>query len=1425
MEHESIPLPESAGFGVVVLAASAGGQAAILSILRDLPLDFDVPIVVAQHLHPESTVLEVYAGRAPYAFEWVDEQSSLAPRKVLVCPPRACMELLPDGSFHVEPCGGAIDKQITCLLQSVARSFSHRAIAVILTGMGNDGAAGAHELHRAGGRVLVQSESSAEYPEMPRAAIAAGAADLVVPLADIAQVLTDLVTGAVRPRARTELQALERVFGSQGEIAALARDIDWLRTPLGPALQWPLELRLSARAAIDSPHPTAVWWGPELVQIYNDAWCRFLGVSKHPQALGGPARETWHEVWRDIGPMVERVMREGRPAHGEDFPMLIDRYGDLEEVFVNFAYSAIRDAHGAVLGVHNTCWETTGQVVAGRRLAAMRDLAAHTSGVNTPREACEQAAKALAGDPQDLPFVLLYLFDRGRRQATLAGAAGLTPGSGPAPHTLPLADVHDTWALQRLLAGGLDAAAPGLLLEDLDRRVPRLAAWVAAPSGRRVPRSAFVVPLRWAEDKQPIGALIAGLNPHRPFDADYRSFVRLVAQQVSASCAQARARQLEREQRDRLAELDRAKTEFFANVSHEFRTPLTLLMSPLDELRRRSDELPPGLATEIDVAARNSRRLLRLVDSLLDFSQIEQLRQRAVLQPTDLAGLTTDVASVFRSAIERAGLEFRLACAPNLPLVPVDREMWEKVVSNLLSNALKFTFEGAISVRLHARRLHVELVVSDTGIGIPKQELPNLFKRFHRVRGARARTIEGSGIGLALVQDLVARMGGQLQVRSMEGSGTDFTVWVPLKSFRPTDAPVEGDAIGTRVARIATGLAEEAGGWLDDRRPLGTIEDPIGDPKGGPLRPAPGAHVLVADDNADLRDYLRRLLGAYWQVTVVADGAEALREARRQPPDLILADVMMPNVDGFALLRAVRDDDGLKNTPVVFLTARAGEDTAIEGLLAGADDYLAKPFSARELIARVGGQIELSRARRRTQELNAFLMQFTDRVRAIADPTEVARTACRMVHAHLGVDRAYWSEVDWTTREWFTVGEWRVPDVVPVSGRYPLDAWEPGTSWLLRGQDYVVDDIQQDPRLPATVKDACARLQLGASLASPVIVDGTLRSLLAVDHRAPHRWTADEVALVQGLASRCWPEMERARAEMALRASEEKYRTLFDSIDEGYALVELERDEDGTAKDLVWLEVNPAFERQSGAIGIVGKRASEFVPNTDRYFLSVNQAVADTGVPRRIETYNADLGRWFDAVHIRVGGEGSNLLGVVFSDITERKRAEAALRASEEKYRQLFERIDEGFCIIEVVFDGETPIDYRFLDVNPTFERHTGIVNAKGRSMREIAPDHEQHWFDRYGEVALTGRGQRFEATAKALGDRYYEVNAFRVGEPEDRRVAIVFSDITQRRKDIAALREAEERARRLNKAGEPAALDAPANRTPTNEVRREQTG
>lgn len=442
-------------------------------------------------------------------------------------------------------------------------------------------------------------------------------------------------------------------------------------------------------------------------------------------------------------------------------------------------------------------------------------------------------------------------------------------------------------------------------------------------------------------------------------------------------------------QREELAKLDELKTQFFANISHEFRTPLTLMMGPLEDALAESKGLSVANRERLDLAHRNSLRLLKLVNTLLDFSRIEAGRIQASYQPTDLALLTTELTSVFRSAIERAGMRLVIDC-PALPQkVYLDREMWEKVVLNLLSNAFKFTFEGEIEVSLRCVGPAVEMTVRDTGTGIAANEIPRLFERFHRVKSARGRSYEGSGIGLALVHELVKLHGGSVRVESKVDRGTSFTVTIPLgKDHLP------GDRIGSARTVASTELkseayVEEALRWLPESQDANAdveiaLERSSLEPVARSAREnEKPSRILLADDNADMREYVQRLLRENYEVVAVADGESALQSAREQRPDLILSDIMMPRLDGVGLLRAVRADQDLKSVPVILLSARAGEESRVEGLAAGADDYLVKPFSARELLARVGSHLAIAKIRRESaEEFRALSKRLDAEVRA-----------------------------------------------------------------------------------------------------------------------------------------------------------------------------------------------------------------------------------------------------------------------------------------------------------------------------------------------------------------------------------------------------------------------------------------------------------
>jgi PAS domain S-box-containing protein len=428
------------------------------------------------------------------------------------------------------------------------------------------------------------------------------------------------------------------------------------------------------------------------------------------------------------------------------------------------------------------------------------------------------------------------------------------------------------------------------------------------------------------------------------------------------------AREEERQRAETLAELDRAKTLFFSNVSHEFRTPLTLILAPVQDALSDSVNPLPGVQRErLELVHRNTMRLLKLVNTLLDFSRIEAGRMEAVYEPTDLAMFTAELASVFRSAIEQAGLRLVVDCPPLPESVYVDREMWEKIVLNLLSNAFKFTLEGEITVRLHlADDYHVTLQVEDTGTGIEPEELPHLFERFYQVRKAKARTHEGSGIGLALVQELIKLHGGTLEVSSTIGVGSCFTVTIPLGTAHLPSDRLQldvGDRITatrtlTSTALGAAAYVEEAERWIGEESvgSVGSVNSYLSSLSSP-------SHILLVDDNADMRDYLTRILSEHVEVEAVADGAAALAAVQERVPDLVLSDVMMPLLDGFELLKALRTDARTKEVPIILLSARAGEEFVIEGLQAGADDYLIKPFSAQELVTRVNAHLQMAHLR------------------------------------------------------------------------------------------------------------------------------------------------------------------------------------------------------------------------------------------------------------------------------------------------------------------------------------------------------------------------------------------------------------------------------------------------------------------------------
>jgi signal transduction histidine kinase/DNA-binding response OmpR family regulator len=737
------------------------------------------------------------------------------------------------------------------------------------------------------------------------------------------------------------------IFAGTSDMARLMRDFRWDRTPLGSPDAWPRSLQTVVRVMLTSRYAMWMGWGPELTFFYNDAYAAMTLGAKHPWALGRPSRDVWAEIWSQIGPRIDRVLKTGEATWDEALLLFLERNGYPEETYHTFSYSPLADDEGRIQGHLCVVTEETTRVIGERRLGVLHDVASSLAGTTAERELQRSLEAALGRHGHDLPFTLTYLLDADARIARLWASSGIAPGHAAAPAVIDAGDSSALWPV-------FEAARTG---EPVVATLPPHIDHVPHGPWDRPATEALLLPIARQAQGQPAGVFVAGLNPFRQLDEACRSFLGLLVGQIAAGLATARAYDEERRRAESLAELDRAKTTFFSNVSHEFRTPLTLILGPLEDALGRPGARLEGAALESSY--RNALRLLKLVNALLDFARIEAGRVQAKYAPTDLASLTSDLASVFRAAIESAGLGFAVD-APDLPEpVWVDRDMWETIVLNLLSNALKFTFAGEIRVRVRDEPGTAVLTVTDTGVGVPPEELPHLFERFHRVEETRARTHEGSGIGLALVSELVRLHGGTINAQSVQGSGTTFTVRIPLGSGHLPKEQLAVESGALPSASRARAFVEEALRWGSP--PSGLAEPP--EALAGSSHPRAG-RVVLADDNADMRQYVTELLAPLCDVEAVADGEQALAALRREPADVLLTDVMMPVLDGLGLLRTIRSDPALRDLSVVMLSARSGEDARIEGLEAGADDYLFKPFSARELVARVTSQIALARARR-----------------------------------------------------------------------------------------------------------------------------------------------------------------------------------------------------------------------------------------------------------------------------------------------------------------------------------------------------------------------------------------------------------------------------------------------------------------------------
>ncbi|EIN04589.1 hypothetical protein PUNSTDRAFT_146276 [Punctularia strigosozonata HHB-11173 SS5] len=823
-----------------------------------------------------------------------------------------------------------------------------------------------------------------------------------------------------------------------GEMGDLVRGFDWASTSLGALETWSQSLVSFVGCMLRNPTPMSLYVGEEHLVMYNDAFKPVLGPGKHPRSLGRPAEEVWAEIWDSIEVPLRQAL-QGRSYYRENDLLFFDRLSDgpnsLEEVYASWSYTPIYDDY-EVIAIQLILYEQSQKQdpIGMRRISTLSDLGSRLLSARRISDLCRMSCDVLRQLDHDLPYCLAYTrtilptdddaFNTSNSSSV--GSASMTSNSQAS-----LESTRFNFSLEETVGCSAgcalapmrididieDEASPtvhDILWDDAIRKMCRTGTWVEAQVldrfladvphrgvARARPSRAICIPLK--HGCEVLGCTIFLLNPAAPWGPQFKAFMSVLERQLSLSATMVKSYEDEVRRSEELAALDRAKTAFFTGVSHELRTPLTLILGPAQVLGSDT-RLTPSQQAQISLITGNAKRLLRLVNSILEFSRAEAGKLSARFTPVSLGKVTAELVCCFRSAIENAGMELKVDNrASDDCLVWVDTEKWEQIVFNIMSNAFKFTFEGGIHAHIYAHEDEFFFEISDTGIGIQKEHLGTIFDRFTRIENLRARSVEGSGIGLSLTAELVKAHGGKITVKSVPDKGSTFQIRLPLgyshlpshsllppseeKGSSRNDSKVDviPDSMLIPVVIPSTEVDPDQRWSDEDSGETTPMFPPI--VFGNRAR----ARILLADDNADMRTFIRSILSRYWDVCEVGDGQAAWEMLQADPNsyDLLISDVIMPRMDGQELVKAIRSDERFIGMRIILLSAYAGEKTGIESLIAGADDHLTKPFSTRELLLRSHAHLQWaaiqSELRARVEERTQALEESRETFRRLSD--------------------------------------------------------------------------------------------------------------------------------------------------------------------------------------------------------------------------------------------------------------------------------------------------------------------------------------------------------------------------------------------------------------------------------------------------------
>lgn len=1188
-----------------------------------------------------------------------------------------------------------------------------------------------------------------------------------------------------------------------GEMGQRIREYDWSKTSLGPINSWPQSLRTCIRIMLTSRQPIWIGWGKELIKFYNDPYKAIVG-GKHPWALGTPASIVWKDIWKDIEPMLKQVMEEDEGTYVESQLLIMERNGYPEETYYTFSYTPIPGDDGKTEGMFCANTDDTDKIISERQLKTLTQLGKKLADCQSSKDVIDKTIETLAENPFDFSFAIFRTMAEGK--AVFSNSTPL----GQSAHLIKKEiDINADNPVASTIRNAFTSLTPQVL-EDAVKKVGELpkGAWPVSPD------KLMVLPIVQSGTNEPYGILVIGLNPYRLLDEKYMGFFSLVADQVATSFADIHVLEEERKRAAALAEIDRAKTTFFSNISHEFRTPLTLLLGPIEDALNDPATIPEN-KIRMNVAYRNALRMQKLVNTLLEFSRIEAGRVEGKFRKVNICTITQDLASTFRSAIEKAGMQLLFECKEIKDEVYVDVDMWEKIVLNLVSNAFKYSKEGKITVKIIKENDEVRLSVSDTGVGIPTDQLEKIFDRFHRIENIQGRSQEGTGIGLAMVKELVRLHQGNILVESEMGKGSTFTVSLPTgKDHLPADKMVT-DENSFSISNYGNAFVQEAMKWLP-----GEVEmsgDIINDLSPSDIM-ANGTKtkIVLADDNADMRDYVYRLLSNRFEVITAIDGEDAFKKILRHKPELLISDVMMPKLDGFGLLQKLKAHIETKSLPIIFLSARAGEEAKVEGLDAGADDYLVKPFSARELLAKVSSQIRINQLRNKA--LQDVYNMFDEVPFAVAVLKGESLTIEFINKYNLSI---------WRRRKEEVLGK-PLFEVFPgnAKGARPIHDKVYAT-----GERCLITEVPLELN-----RDGKEELHYFNALIDPL---------------------KNERGDIIGQIATSIDVTDFVLARRKIEESESYFRRMADSVPATIWITE----KDGSCSYLnkQWYEMTGQNEEEAIGFGWLKATHPEDAERAGEIFLEANQKQVPFSILYRLRQKNGEY-RWaIDSGKPRFNDKG-DFLGFIGSviDVHEEKEASQKLLISENRYRHIFEGTpvsiwEEDFSIVKKEIEQLQSSGVK--DVKAYYTSHPDKlnhliqnvsikdVNAVTLQLLEASSKEEikeglQHIFVedtteafiRELEMIADGGGQfKYETVLRTLKGKQIEVLVHIDFPRSDDYSSILVSlaDISQRKKAEKTVRESEERFRLMADASPVMiwTLDAEGNSTYYNKRATDFTG